>query len=94
MMKSGHNTQAAAAPAEDIGWRHFPEFEKLLTSEAPPALLAKIEKTCRQLNEVVQSGSTEDRERAEQAMRAYGRSLDLLHLLTEMRDKAVQQGSK
>jgi len=56
-MKSAQNTHAAAAPAEDIGWRHFPEFEKLLTAEAPPALLAKIEKTCRQLNEVVQSGS-------------------------------------
>jgi len=27
-------------------------------------------------------------------MTAYGRSLDLLHMLTDLRDKAAQQGNK
>ena len=77
---------------DDIGWRRFPEFEHLLTTEEPAPLLAKVEKTCRQLNEVVQSGSADDQARAKMAMTAYGRSLDLLRILTEERDKAAQQG--
>jgi len=77
---------------DDIGWRSFPEFERLLTVEEPAPLMAKVEKTCRQLNEVIQSGSEVDRARAKMAMTAYGRSLDLLRILTEERDKAVQQG--
>ena len=78
-------------PANDIGWRSFPEFEQLLTVEEPAPLMAKVEKTCRQLNEVVQSGTGEDQSRAKSAMTAYGRSLDLLRILTEERDKAAQQ---
>lgn len=76
---------------DDIGWRHFPEFEKILSNEAPSPLMEKVEKTCRQLNDVLQSGSENDKERARAAMTAYGRSLDLLRLLTEMRDKAAAQ---
>ena len=83
--------QSAAGKADDVGWRHFPEFEKLLTSETPATLLAKVEKTCRQLNEIVQSGSDADKARAQAAMTAYGRSLDLLRLLTEMRDRSAEQ---
>jgi hypothetical protein len=51
-------------------------------------LLAKVEKTCRRLNEIAESGSVADKARAKAAMTAYGRSLDLLRLLTEMRDKS------
>jgi cell fate (sporulation/competence/biofilm development) regulator YlbF (YheA/YmcA/DUF963 family) len=80
-----------AAERDDIGWRSFPVFEQVLTSEETPALFAKVEKTCRQLHEVIQSGSKEDKARAQAAMTAYGRSLDLLRLLTEMRDKSAAQ---
>jgi cell fate (sporulation/competence/biofilm development) regulator YlbF (YheA/YmcA/DUF963 family) len=76
---------------DDIAWRHFPEFEALLESEESPPLLMKVEKTCRQLNDVLQSGAEVDQARAQAAMTAYGRSLDLLRLLTEMRDKARAQ---
>jgi hypothetical protein len=92
-MKSA-GSKATTVPTDDIGWRRFPEFEKLLSAEEPPATLAKIEKTCRQLNALLQSGSDEEKARAARAMTAYGRSLDLLHLLTDMRDKAVQQANK
>ena len=81
----------SAAERDDIGWRSFPVFEQVLTSEETPALFAKVEKTCRQLHEVIQSGSEEDKARAQAAMTAYGRSLDLLRLLTEMRDKSAAQ---
>jgi hypothetical protein len=90
-MKNARRPRPAAGAKDDVGWRHFPEFEQLLGSEEPPPLLAKVEKTCRQLNEVLQSGTGADKERAKLAMTGYGRSLDLLRLLTEMRDKAVQQ---
>ena len=72
---------------DDVGWRHFPEFVELLSSEGPAPLLAKVEKTCRQLNDIALSGSAPDQARAKAAMTAYGRSLDLLRTFTEMRDK-------
>lgn len=89
-MKSVAKAQPASGKSDEVGWRHFPEFEQLLGSEEPVPLLARVEKTCRQLNDVLQSGSEADKARAKLAMTAYGRSLDLLRLLTEMRDKAAQ----
>ncbi len=76
---------------DEVGWRHFPEFVELLSSEEPAPLLAKVEKTCRQLNEIALSGSGPDQARAKAAMTAYGRSLDLLRTFTEMRDKPQEQ---
>ena len=88
-MKSSGKEQVAAGK-DDIGWRQFPEFEQLLSSAEPAPLLSKVEKTCRQLNDLVESGSEADQARARSAMAAYGRSLDLLRILTEARDKAAQ----
>lgn len=90
-MKSVKKAQPAAGARNDVDWRHFPEFEEILSSEAPAPLLAKVEKTCRQLNDLVQSSSEADKARAKLAMTAYGRSLDLLRLLTEMRDRSAAQ---
>lgn len=90
VMKNVEKARAGGDSRDDIGWRHFPEFEKILSNEEPSPLLAKVEKTCRQLNDVLQTGSENDKERARAAMTAYGRSLDLLRQLTEMRDKAAQ----
>lgn len=89
-MKSVPKMQPTAA-ANDIGWRAFPEYELLLGSEDQASLLAKVEKTCQQLNAVVQSGSEQDKQRAQLAMTAYGRSLDLLHLLKELKERQVAQ---
>ena len=82
---------APAGSRDDIGWRQFPKFEEVLGSEEPASLLAKVERTCRQLNEVMQAGAEADKVRAKHAMTAYGRSLDLLRLLTELRDKSAAQ---
>ncbi len=81
------STKPGAGASDDIGWRHFPTFEHLLGSETPSPLFAKVEKTCRQLNEIIQSGADADKARAQSGMTAYGRALDLLHQLSEMRDK-------
>ena len=90
-MKSVQKTQPAVRAKEDIGWRHFPQFEKLLSTEEPQPLLSKVEKTCRQLDGIIKSGAGTDKERAKAAMTAFGRSLDLLRALTEMRNKSVEQ---
>ena len=88
-MKSG--TSAKPTEKDDLEWRHFPVFEEVLGSQELAPLLGKVEKTCRQLHEAIQSGSEADRARAQCAMTAYGRSLDLLRLLSEMRDRAGEQ---
>ena len=90
-MKSMQKPQPTAGAKEDIGWRHFPQFEKLLSSEEPQPLLTRVEKTCRQLDAIAKSGAGTDKERAKAAMTAYGRSLDLLRALTEMRNKSIDQ---
>ena len=76
---------------DDIGWRQFPEFEKLLSAEDQSAMLGKVEKTCRQLDALIKTGTETDKQRASIAMTAYGRSLDLLRSLTEMRNKSLEQ---
>ena len=83
-------TKIASPGSEDIGWRQFPMYEELLGHDAPSPLLAKVEKTCRQLDNMLHSGSGTDKSRARLAMTAYGRSLDLLRGLTELRDKTLR----
>jgi hypothetical protein len=89
-MNTSQSVPPVTADKDDIGWRHFPEFEKLLSNEEPPALLTRVEKTCRQLDEIIQSGSDTDKTRAKAAMTAFGRSLDLYRFLLEMRDKTLK----
>jgi hypothetical protein len=81
----------ASISKDDVGWRQFPEFEKLLSAEDQSAMLGKVEKTCRQLDGLIKTGSETEKKRATAAMTAYGRSLDLLHTLTKMRNKSVEQ---
>ena len=90
-MKSALKVQPPATMKEDIAWRQFPRFEQVLGAEQPAPVLAGIEKTCRQLNGILQAGSQADKARAKLAITAYGRSLDLLRLLTEIRDNSHVQ---
>jgi len=90
-MKAEPKAQPVPAKGDDIGWRHFPEFEKLLSAESQAPFLSQVEKTCRQLNDILQASSGADKIRAQAAMTAYGRSLDLLRLLTEMRDRSAEE---
>lgn len=91
-MKQAAKISQDTLPALAPDWRSFPEFEQILGSEerALP-LLEKVEKTCRQLNDILHSGSAPDKVRAQLSMTAYGRSLDLLHFLTELRDAQQQR---
>lgn len=83
-------TVAQSHESEDIAWRHFPQFEKFLEAEHSPLMLKRIEKTCKQLDEFIQSGSTQEKSRAQAAMAAYGRTLELWRQLSELRDKIAK----
>jgi hypothetical protein len=79
---------AAAQRHTETDWRHFPQFEQSFASpEAMAELMAKIEKTCRDLDQFRQSGTTREKVRAQSAMRAYGRTLELVRRLDDLRAK-------
>ena len=79
---------AAAERLPQTDWRHFPQFEQsLATAETTKEMLAKIEKTCRQLEIFRQNGTAREKARAQSAMRAYGRALELIRQLDELRSQ-------
>lgn len=79
------NGQAKEKTDEAV-WRSFPAIEKAVEGDSGP-LMQKIEKTCRRLNEFITTGGQAERTRAQAAMGAYGRSLDLYRKLVEMRSQ-------
>lgn len=81
-------SQQAKATEEQV-WRSFPQFEKAVDGDAQ-ALIAKIEKTVRRLDEFVRTGDAAEQTRAKAAMAAYGRTMDLYRKLLEMK----AQGTK
>ena len=83
---------AAAKEPSSAYWRSFPRFEKVLAEEKPPEL-AQIESTCRQLDAILKSGSPQEKARAQAAMTAYARTLELYRQLTALRDKALLEAS-
>lgn len=78
---------ANQAQAPEPYWQKFPHMEKLLGAERPP-VLAQVEATCRQLDTLVKSGSPQEAARAQAAMNAYARTLELYKQLAELRDNA------
>ncbi len=95
--KSGRDPRSQAgagtgksAPAKDLDWRSFPTLESLLQQERPP-LLDKIKATCRQLDAILKSGSPPEKARAQDAMTAYGRALELYQHLVTRRDEILAE---
>jgi hypothetical protein len=78
------------APAREIYWRSFPLFENLLEQERP-ALLDRVKATCRQLDTILNQGSQQEKARAQNAMTAYGRALELYQDLVKRRDEIIAQ---
>jgi hypothetical protein len=95
--KSGRESRSQAgatagkpAPSKDLDWRSFPTLESLLQQERPP-LLDRIKATCRQLDAILKSGSLPEKARAQDAMTAYGRALELYQDLVSRRDEILAQ---
>ena len=77
------------APAkDDIAWRNFPQIERAF-GDGGPALMEKVERTCRRLDEIRLTGTPQEKTRAVAALAAYGRTLELLKQLRELREKAA-----
>jgi hypothetical protein len=77
--------------ADDKDWRRFPQFEKIFDSGQMPATLEKVQNTCKQLDNVIQTGTAEEKARAQIAMTAFGRALEVLKQLAEMRENSIKK---
>lgn len=76
--------------AIDTYWRSFPTLEKLLGQERP-TLLVQIRATCRKLETILTSGSSPEKARAQDAITAYRRALELYQDLVNRRDEFLIQ---
>jgi hypothetical protein len=68
-------------------------MERLLGAERPP-VLAQMEGTCRRLDAILKSGSPQEAARAQAAMNAYARALELYRHLATLRDDAWAASNK
>lgn len=84
--------QTHAGPGRDAG-RRFPQMERIFDGGERQAFMEKIERTCRALDEQARSGAPRDQQRARAALGAYGRALELLDELRELRESLAGQGS-
>lgn len=75
------------AQAQESYFQSFPRMERLLEVGQPP-LLTQMEGTCRRLDAILKSGSPQEAARAQTAMNAYARTLELYRYLATLRDKA------
>lgn len=83
---------ATERPPANLGageWRQFPFMQKLVESEQCDPILEKCDSTCKKLDEIIQSGSEQEKTSAQLAMNAYGHSLDLLGELTKMKAEVL-----
>jgi hypothetical protein len=87
-------TGAAGKPAsaKETYWRSFPVLENLLRQDQPP-LLDRINATCQQLDAILKSGSAQEKARAQDAMTAYGRALELYQDLVSRRNGMLAEAS-
>jgi hypothetical protein len=76
--------------ADEKLWRRFPHVEHTFEPGQLTVTLQKIERTCRQLDNVLKTGSAQEKARAQMAMTAYGRTLELLKQLSEARETPVK----
>src|SRR5262245_22886470 len=78
---------AAAAKLNDVAWRDFPQFEETFKGETLQQMCGKIERTCKELDRTIQSGSAREKARAKAAMQAYGLTMELLKQVGDLREK-------
>jgi len=94
---SERQSSAAEHPPVNVKtgeWREFPFVKQLVDSGDCDALLEKCDVTCKRLDEIVGSGSEEEKTHAQSAMNAYGRSLDLLAELAALKAEMSGTGPK
>ena len=78
---------AAAAKLNDVAWRHFPQFEETFRGECLQQICAKVEATCKGLDQTLKSGSAREKARAKAAMQAYGLTMELVRQVRDLKEK-------
>ena len=83
---------AAAKKFPETNWRNFPQFEHAFeSSEAMKDIFSRIEQTCQRLEQFRTKGSAREKTRAQAAMRAYGRTVELVRRLDDLRAAKADQ---
>jgi hypothetical protein len=78
---------------KDLDWRSFPQFEKLFQPDQFEPTLRKMEKTFRQLEDLVKNGAEADRERARSAAVAYVRTFALIRQIVDKRNEMAAEAA-
>jgi hypothetical protein len=75
-------------PEEQINFeKTYPTFRQYLTTEDFSPLFQQCEKTCIELDRIIRTGNREEAEEAQEAVNAYGRSMQLAMELLELKAK-------
>lgn len=77
----------------EVYWQSFPHMEAFVGTERARAL-SQIEKTCHQLDVIVKSGTKQEAARAQAAIDAYARMLELSQHLASLRDSVCPASNK
>ncbi|MEZ4649825.1 MAG: hypothetical protein R3E97_13770 [Candidatus Eisenbacteria bacterium] len=78
------------SPNEEL--RDYPILRALLTDQAEyTSLREKCLRTCRTLDDLIQSGAGEERESAQRILNAYGHALGFLDEIVVARDRVLEQ---
>lgn len=73
-------------------WQQYPVFQELLTDfDKFVDLRQKCAKTCQALGHVLESGTHEEKEAAQQAINVYGYAIGLLEETIKARDKFIEE---
>lgn len=75
-----------------IDWRKFPQFEHVFTEAAFEPFLMKMEKTCEALRDAAANGDKGEVSRAQAALAAYGRALELTREVLQLRATSFAAG--
>ena len=87
-LRSQAGSPGKSSPVRETYWRSFPFLEKALERERPP-VLDRIRATCRELEAIVRSGSQQEKVRAQSAIMAFSRALELHQDLVTRRDEIL-----
>ncbi|NNE09796.1 MAG: hypothetical protein HKN20_14650 [Gemmatimonadetes bacterium] len=73
-------------------WQQYPTFQELLTDyEKFVELRQKCAKTCQALGHVIENGSPEEKDMAQNSINVYGYAIGLLEETIKARDKFLDE---
>lgn len=71
------NKPESPAETEDLSWRRYPVIEGIFASDLE-GFLRRTEKTCRQMDKLIDGDNPREAARARAALAGYGKTLELI----------------